>query len=180
MIFYFSVAGEKIDSINKHPDQKVYKGIVIEFKQYDKKYYENATEKLRKNSNTEEATGQSEVENIFSIKIPIMIFNIRDSLFCNKKQCWVSDISTSKDTEEDKKYETDIEKQRQKLLEYEKIKIKLSNIGDKGEVNQMRLHSIELFFFKLLVNSIEYFKYSDKIKENISVISFNHRCKYFL
>jgi len=158
--------GEEEEDIEKTK----YKGILIEFKQYEKTYLENAA-KSYKNLNL------NYNDSIFIINIPLIIFNLKDSLFFNKKQCFLSTIFTEKEViKKDLWLKTAINTgcNNKKNNSYEKVKIKLVN---KNINNGIKIIPIEFLFSKLLINSLNYFQNSKQSLNDINNINFNNQCK---
>ena len=93
--------------------------------------------------------------NIFNLNIPIMIFNMQDSLFKNHKQLWISDILSSNSNER---------------KHFEKVKIKFNSFS-----NEKKLYftSAELMFSKYFMDSINYFENNDENYKNPDDIDFS-------
>ena len=94
---------------------------------------------------------------IFTLHVPLVIFNMRESLFINKKELWISDINCSNYTSS--KY-------------FEKVKINLNNISN---VETMCFNSIELAFNSYFIESINYFVHAgeNNESENFNVDDFS-------
>ena len=95
---------------------------------------------------------------IFTMHIPLVIFNVRESMFTNQKQLWISDITTTNYGSSN---------------EFEKIKIKLNDLSKE---KKMYFNPIELAFNKQLIESINYFELEEEnhiIKEDDSKIQYS-------
>ncbi len=91
-------------------------------------------------NNSSQKSEENKESSIFTLAIPLTIFRMRESLFVNNKQLWISEIKSNSDFKEKTS---------------EKIKIKLNEISTQ---NKLSFNSVELVFNNFLIDSIQYFK----------------------
>ena len=154
--------GEEEENLEKSK----YKGILIEFKHYEKAYFENAAKNYNFNLNYNDS--------IFIINIPLMIFNLKDSLFYNKKQCFLSKIFTENEVANKNFWMKSALKTSEKSKSYEKVKVKLGRTFSSG----LKLLPIEFLFSRLLINSLNYFQTSKQSLQDVNQSFFKDKCKY--
>jgi hypothetical protein len=167
-IVYYSI-GKFNPNCNEREVNNCNHGIFVKFQEYDtpieeNKYIPNLTNKTAKTlkngmiiteSNNEDIFSQKELENnnIFTLHIPILIFNMRDTLFYMEKQLWLSDVFTFSEQN----------------LNFEKLKIKFDS------EEQFKFTSFEFLFCKLFLNTTDFMLYNNNDIQGLSDAEFTSR-----